>query len=195
MVFLDGPSELKNPNTAPVLVSADEYMQLPEAEFGIELIDGIILPRQSSTLLHSQTVTELMFRLMHDEELRGGHWTLPLDLFISPYNVYGPDLMFFEAENRPGEDEMPVITIPSIVVEVVAEETRYRDTIRKRSAYAGRGIAEYWIIDPAQQWMVVNIRNDRGLYTGVPVVDGIVRIGLYTGAILPIEKMFTRNWN
>jgi Uma2 family endonuclease len=178
------------PTGAPVLVAADEYMKLPEAEFGIELIDGVVLPRQSSTYLHSQSLTELMFRLRDDQDMRGGYWTLTLDLYISPYNVFAPDLMFFLPDNQPGPDEAPVTRMPEIVVEIISEETRYRDTIRKRSAYAERGIAEYWIVDPIQRWMVVNIRNEDGLYTAVPVVEGIVRIGWYAGAILPIDRMF-----
>jgi Uma2 family endonuclease len=189
----EGAKQLGNPTGAPVLVSADEYMKLPEAEHDIELLDGVILPKQSGTYLHSQALTELLYRLKHDEELHDGKWTLPLDLFISPYNVYAPDLMFFEKGNGPGMDEAPVMKIPMIVVEIITEETRYRDTIRKRSAYADRGIAEYWIVDPIQRWMVINIRNDDGLYTAVPVIDGIVRIGWYAGAILPIDKMFAHD--
>jgi Uma2 family endonuclease len=186
----DGAHHLDNPTGAPVLVSAAEYMTLPEAEHGIELIDGVILPRQSGTLRHSTALGALFYRLASDEEMHGGEWTLPLDLFISPYNVFAPDLMFFEKGNGPGMDEAPVMKIPTIVVEIIAEDTRYRDTIRKRSAYAERGISEYWIVDPIQQWMVVNIRNEDGLYIAVPVVNSIVRIGWYAGAILPVDKMF-----
>jgi len=191
----EGAKQLGNPTGAPVLVSAAEYMKLPEAEHGIELIDGVILPKQSGTDLHSQTLTELLYRLKHDEELHDGKWTLPLDLFVSPYNIFAPDLMFFQKGNYPSRGESPVMKIPMIVVEIITEETRYRDTIRKRSAYADRGIAEYWIVDPIQQWMVVNVRNEDGLYTAVPVIDGIVRIGWYAGSILPIGEMFARDFS
>jgi Uma2 family endonuclease len=44
---------------------------------------------------------------------------------------------------------------PLLVVEVVSPNQENRDYRYKRSEYAARGIAEYWIVDPMQQRVTV----------------------------------------
>jgi Uma2 family endonuclease len=44
---------------------------------------------------------------------------------------------------------------PLLVVEVVSPNQEKRDYRYKRSEYAARGIAEYWIVDPIQQRVTV----------------------------------------
>jgi Uma2 family endonuclease len=44
---------------------------------------------------------------------------------------------------------------PLLVVEVVSPNQEKRDYRYKRSEYAARGIAEYWIVDPLQQRVTV----------------------------------------
>jgi Uma2 family endonuclease len=54
---------------------------------------------------------------------------------------------------------------PALVVEVVSpgKENEDRDYRYKRSEYAARGIAEYWIIDPIRQQVMV-LTLAEGLY-------------------------------
>ena len=44
---------------------------------------------------------------------------------------------------------------PRLVVEVVSPNQENRDYRHKRSEYAARGIAEYWIVDPIQQQVTI----------------------------------------
>ncbi|MEH1939739.1 MAG: Uma2 family endonuclease [Nostoc sp.] len=61
---------------------------------------------------------------------------------------------------------------PILVVEVVSpgQDNRDRDYRYKRTEYAARGIAEYWIIDPERQQMTlclwVNGQYEDTIYTG-----------------------------
>lgn len=50
---------------------------------------------------------------------------------------------------------MPEMPPPLLVVEVVSPNQSSRDYRYKRSEYAARGIAEYWIVDPIQQRVTV----------------------------------------
>ena len=52
---------------------------------------------------------------------------------------------------------------PMLVVEVVSPNQENRDYRYKRSEYAARGIAEYWIVDPMQQRVTV-LEWVEGLY-------------------------------
>ena len=60
-----------------------------------------------------------------------------------------------------GIDMLP----PALVVEVVSpgKVNRDRDYRYKRSEYAARGIAEYWIVDPEEEKLTILLLND-GLY-------------------------------
>ncbi|MEG3845325.1 Uma2 family endonuclease [Microcoleus sp. herbarium14] len=55
---------------------------------------------------------------------------------------------------------------PLLVVEVVSPHQENRDYRYKRSEYAARGIAEYWIVDPMQQRVTV-LEWVEGLYEEV----------------------------
>lgn len=72
-------------------------------------------------------------------------------------SVRVPDLVLFSEEGAIALEgasrslvllDMPP---PSLVVEVVSPGQENRDYRYKRSEYAARGIAEYWIVDPTQQ--------------------------------------------
>jgi Uma2 family endonuclease len=60
---------------------------------------------------------------------------------------------------------LPNMPPPALVVEVVSpgKENEDRDYRYKRSEYAARGIAEYWIIDPIRQQVMV-LTLAEGLY-------------------------------
>jgi len=58
---------------------------------------------------------------------------------------------------------MPEMPPPLLVVEVVSPGQENRDYRYKRSEYAARGIAEYWIVDPVQQKVTV-LEWVEGLY-------------------------------
>jgi Uma2 family endonuclease len=59
---------------------------------------------------------------------------------------------------------------PSLVVEVVSPNQENRDYRYKRSEYAARGIAEYWIVDPIQSKVTV-----------LEWVEGLYEEQVYTG--------------
>ncbi|WP_445629461.1 Uma2 family endonuclease [Nostoc sp. DSM 114167] len=70
---------------------------------------------------------------------------------------------------------------PILVVEVVSpgQDNRDRDYRYKRTEYAARGIAEYWIIDPEKQQITlclwVNGQYEDTIYTGnTPLASTIV---------------------
>jgi Uma2 family endonuclease len=67
---------------------------------------------------------------------------------------------------------MPDMPPPALVVEAVSpgKENEDRDYRYKRSEYAARGIAEYWIVDPQSDRIVV-----------LTLVDGLYEEAIYQG--------------
>ena len=91
-------------------------------------------------------------------------------------SVRVPDLVLFSEEGEIALEgasrslvllDMPP---PSLVVEVVSPGQENRDYRYKRSEYAARGIAEYWIVDPMQQKVTV-----------LEWVEGLYEEKVYTG--------------
>lgn len=82
-----------------------------------------------------------------------------------------PDLMVLTAEavtalaNAKRSILLPDMPPPLLVVELVSpgKENEERDYRYKRSEYAARGIAEYWIVDPTQARIAI-LTLSAGLY-------------------------------
>ncbi len=68
---------------------------------------------------------------------------------------------------------------PLLVVEVVSPGQENRDYRYKRSEYAARGIAEYWIVDPMQQKLTV-----------LELVEGFYEEKIYTGENAIASSLF-----
>ncbi|MEM1250878.1 MAG: Uma2 family endonuclease [Cyanobacteria bacterium P01_H01_bin.21] len=70
---------------------------------------------------------------------------------------------------------------PLLVVEVVSPGQETRDYRYKRSEYAARGIAEYWIIDPNKQQITI-----------LEWVEGFYEITVYRDDELIVSPLFIR---
>jgi Uma2 family endonuclease len=79
---------------------------------------------------------------------------------------------------------------PLLVVEVVSPNQENRDYRYKRSEYAARGIAEYWIVDPIQQRVTV-LEWVEGLYEEkVYVGDNQIESALFEHLDLSVDRVF-----
>jgi Uma2 family endonuclease len=80
-----------------------------------------------------------------------------------------PDVMILSEELETALTGAPRSTVmldmppPMLVVEIVSPKQENRDYRYKRSEYAARGIAEYWIVDPMQQKVTI-LEWVEGLY-------------------------------
>jgi Uma2 family endonuclease len=82
---------------------------------------------------------------------------------------------------------------PALVVEVVSpgKANRDRDYRFKRSEYAARGIAEYWIVDPEESKVTV-LLLDNGLYQeNVYQADDLINSQLLTQLQLTANQVFS----
>ena len=84
---------------------------------------------------------------------------------------------------------------PALVVEVVSpgKANRDRDYRYKRSEYAARGIAEYWIVDPEEEKLTVLLLKD-GLYEeNVYRNDNAIASILFPQLTLTAKEIFISN--
>jgi Uma2 family endonuclease len=176
----------------PQFMTAREFAKLPESSTPMELIDGMLIVSPTPAHRHQKLTARLTYPLIGIElEGADGVWiSSPLDLYVSPHNVFQPDALLFEAENEPDPDILPVTEIPEIVIEVMSPSSRSRDNVKKRAAYAERGINEYWIVDTQSRRIVFNIANQDGTYTSHELDGAIIPAGRYAGVKLDIDWIF-----
>jgi Uma2 family endonuclease len=149
---------------AEFLAYDDGTDRLYELENG-ELID---MPSESDI---NQRIASFLFAFFLGLGVPSYRLRIGIELAVSGsrVSVRVPDLVILSEELAIEMDgasrsivlmDMPP---PLLVVEVVSPNQEKRDYRYKRSEYAARGIAEYWIVDPIQQRVTV-LEWVEGLY-------------------------------
>jgi Uma2 family endonuclease len=154
-------------------MSFDEFLALDDGFHG-EWIDGRVEIRGSQHLLHHDalTVLSIAFRFFQEkDEPRAGEG---LRFFLMRP---GPDLparivdFFFLTAGHADRLKHCYVDGPAdIVIEVVDDESRHRDTVEKFREYERGGVREYWIIDPFERKAQVYRLRD-GRYEPMPAGD------------------------
>ncbi|MEQ9553440.1 MAG: Uma2 family endonuclease [Coleofasciculus sp. G3-WIS-01] len=158
--------------TSPKM-TLEEYLNYNDrTDTQYELVNGelIVMPPESD--LNQRIV---MFLLSHflQQGIPSYRLRIGAEIVVSGSRATTrlPDLMVLSEELATALEGASRSTIiidmppPQLVVEVVSpgQENADRDYRYKRSEYAARGIAEYWIVDPIQQRVTV-LEWVEGLY-------------------------------
>ena len=144
-----------------------------------ELVDGVLVLMPPESILNSDVSMRLLFELgkfIPSHLLK--YKEISIEVSGRRAKVRLPDLLILGEECRSALEITKRGTItfdmppPLVAIEVVSagSENESRDYRFKRSEYAARGIAEYWIVDPA-----------RSKITLLVLVEGFYEESIYTG--------------
>lgn len=137
-----------------------------------ELVNGelVVMPPESDL---NQRIVSLLFAYFLQQGIPSYRLRIGAELVVSGSRATTrlPDLMVLSEELATALEGASRCTVtsdmppPQLVIEVVSpgKENADRDYRYKRSEYAARGIAEYWIVDPMQQRVTV-LEWVEGLY-------------------------------
>ncbi len=134
-----------------------EYLDLETNRF-VEFSDGYLEFPEMPTLSHQLIVMMLQSLLREFVMARGlGRVVIaPYKVRLWPGKYREPDVVFVRAEH---EDRLAEECSDGadLVIEVLShgETDRHRDLVEKRAEYARAGIAEYWMVDPREERIVV----------------------------------------
>lgn len=67
---------------------------------------------------------------------------------INNINVVQPDLMVICDLEENLNEKNYYIGVPSLVIEILSESSRGKDSVKKLDLYMSSGIREYWIVNP-----------------------------------------------
>jgi Uma2 family endonuclease len=104
-----------------------------------------------------QFILAFMFKVLTAfVESRSLGWILPAGLPVRLWEgkMREPDLVFLLAEHR-DRRRSQYWEGADLEMEIVSDEGRRRDLVTKREEYARAGIAEYWIVDPQVEEILV----------------------------------------
>jgi Uma2 family endonuclease len=149
---------------AKKLMTFEEYLTYDDGtDTRYELVDGELVEMPPESQENNDITKYLLFELAK-------HIPLALIAFNTEIEVMGrrsqcrlPDLLVHTEESKAALRGATRATItremppPALVIEVVppGAANRARDYRYKRTEYAARGIAEYWIVDPEMQQITV----------------------------------------
>jgi Uma2 family endonuclease len=180
----------------PLLTDAMTYEELltyPNDGVRREIHDGRLVVAASPHWRHQLVINRFAFDLeLHVRTFATGGivLTFPLDVRLTPHNVYQPDIVYISPARRPIlRDTMPVEGAPDIVVEVLSPSTRDFDQREKAEIYARAGILEFWVIDPA--FLIVEVFVlDGDAYTPIAQETGRAASRVLPGFFVELTALF-----
>ncbi len=159
-------------------MSLEEYLNFDDGtDTRYELENGELIVRSPESDLN-QRIAIFLLSLFLQQGIPPYRLRIGAEIVVNGSRATSrlPDLMVLSeelAEALEGSSRSTVtidMPPPLLVVEVVSPRQENRDYRYKRSEYAARGIAEYWIVDPIQQRVTV-----------LEWVEGLYEETVYTG--------------
>ena len=132
--------------------AAFRELEFPDNDlFDYELINGLLVRKQSPTLKH-QRISRRISTALNNFALKTGIGEMlyaPLDVVLDDNNVYHPDIIFVKKDRASILDEVEQVVIgaPDLVVEILSKSTIVYDRGAKKDIYERYGVREYWLVD------------------------------------------------
>ncbi|EKB61665.1 Uma2 family endonuclease [Bergeyella zoohelcum] len=162
----------------------------------VELFRGKILQMSPAPSRRHQKISRMINRKLDDlfYNQKCEVYYAPFDVRLpkqntedqSIYTVVQPDLCVICDESK--LDEKGCIGAPDLIIEILSPGNSKREMKYKFELYEEAGVREYWIIDPNQESVLMNVLEN-GKYTTLnPIVDKE-----FSSVIFPSLKIHTND--
>ncbi|MCU0482455.1 MAG: Uma2 family endonuclease [Anaerolineae bacterium] len=150
-------------------ITVEEYLQLPETNQHVELIDGELIvydfyegipPLKDN---HHRILSHMMYFLFQHIPVNQLRF-IPCDVFLNPNTVVQPDVFWVNPKNQ----QLMLVDgywhgTPDFVIEILEKGLHNLDYITKFNLYNQYDVQEYWIVNPEEQFIEVYIRKNNEL--------------------------------
>ncbi len=143
-------------------------MALPEVNFYLELIDGVVVyphcnedTMTAAPIPEHQDVVGNVYTLLREYARRHGGKasSAPVTVALSESDQVQPDVMWLAEHSACTRTDTLYRGAPEWVVEVLSPSTARRDRTEKYALYEMHGVHEYWIVDPHYSLIEVYVRE------------------------------------
>ncbi|MDO8141240.1 MAG: Uma2 family endonuclease [Candidatus Brocadiales bacterium] len=170
----------------------EDYLKTPEDK-RYELINGELIMTPSPIPNHQRISGKLEFvlRKFITENNLGEVFDAPCDVYLDNENVVQPDILFISKDRLDIIGEKNIQGAPNLVVEIISENSVYRDMVQKKRLYARFNVKEYWIVIPEEEEIEVYILEDNAyqLYCAYKKTEELVSPSL-KGLKIALKEIF-----
>lgn len=170
-------------------------MEFPEDDRLLyEVINGQLVSRRAYSPRH-QTVAGALLLAIHTfttTKKLGEILPGPLDIVADECTVLQPDLVFIATANAHLITTDGVMGAPDLIVEVISPSSIYRDRVTKKALFEQFGVQEYWLVDPADNFIEIYALADGHyeLLSAASVEEGQLSSGVLSGLVLDLNTLF-----
>jgi Uma2 family endonuclease len=172
----------------------EDYAALPDDGRRYEIVNGVLIMTPAPTPEHQDIVGEIYVALRAYVKLAGlGRVFMgPIDVQLSPNNMFQPDLVVVLNAHLDRVAEKKITGAPDLIVEIASPSTAAYDRLTKYEKYAQAGIIEYWIVKPTRRTVEVLVLEN-GEYRSPGIFSGQQTLASRVVPNLPVrvEQFFS----
>ena len=162
-----------------------------------EIVNGVLLMTPAPSWSHQEIVGRF-FRFLSayvESTGLGGAFVAPIDVELSPDDVFQPDIVVLLKESREKLKDRHIVGAPDLVIEVTSPGTRVFDRLNKYDAYARARVPEYWLANPKTQSVEV-LMFDSQTYRSQGIFEGKTTLPsrVVPGLPVHVEDFFASVW-
>ena len=170
-----------------------DLLEMPEDGQRYEIITGELIVNPAPASDHQRVLGQL-YRLLDDYALETGAGEVllaPFDVVLGPNDAVQPDLLFLLASRPRVPGNVHLIEYPpDLAVEIISPSSQGTDRVKKMALYARSGVPEYWIADPGDRALTINVLEGEQYRTIDPDADGSLASRILPGLRVDIAEVF-----
>ena len=167
----------------------------------VELIKGKLFKMSPAPSRKHQGISSILlsriFQFLDIKRCRV--YAAPFDVRLTPrrnskttkiHTVVQPDICVFCGMTN--LDDKGAIGAPDWIIEILSPGNSRTEMKNKFEVFEENGIKEYWLIDPANEAVLVYVLNEQGKYIGLPpfTMEDTISSAVFPGFSLKVEDIF-----
>ncbi len=127
----------------------EAYAALTDDGKCYEIMQGVLVMSPAPDLPHQDVVGEIFAYLRERVKLKrlGLVFPSPVDVVLSPHNVFQPDVVVLLKEHLAQATGKHIVGAPDLVVEIISPASKLYDRVNKHMIYEQACIPEYWLVN------------------------------------------------
>lgn len=160
-----------------------------------ELLDGELVKKKAPSPRHQLILADLYYQIetfVRQQNQAAKVFFSPVDVFLDDNSAPQPDLVYLAPDKVNLVTIDGVIGAPTMVVEVISPSSIYRDRVTKKALYERFSVQEYWLVDPADNFIEIYALADSQykLLSAASIEEGKLSSGVLPGFVLDLNALF-----
>ncbi len=129
-----------------------------------EILQGnlyLVAPPGTNHQKISLNLASAILRYVRESNL-GVVLAAPYNVVLSEQNILQPDILYVRKERAGIIGRLNLRGAPDLVIEILSEGNWRKDLELKNRIYAGFGVAEFWVVDPASSTIILMFWSELG---------------------------------